>query len=72
MSDLGRCPVPLRGEFLWRVSLLVAATMIAALESIDKNNDDIASGAKDEASTQRPTTASSPRISSLQSKMKVI
>ncbi len=64
--------MPLRGEFLWKVGLLVAATMIAASESINKNNDDIASGAKEEASTQRPTTASSPRISSLQSKMKVI
>ncbi len=32
MSDLGGCPVPLRGEFSWKVGLLVAATMIAASE----------------------------------------
>ena len=44
----------------------------AARQSIDKNHDNIASGVKDEASTQRPATASSPRISSLRIKMKVI
>ncbi len=42
----------------------------AARQSIDKNNNNIASGVKDETSTQRPATASSPRISSLQIKMK--